>query len=84
MNMQMTALVASVLANLIMVAIVVYKGMAGPTAAEALAEFKAAVMKVKAAKDRSSVDAVAFGSGIPQILQILNPPVTITTTPPSA
>lgn len=75
MDMYLAALIASVVANVLMVAIVVYKGMAGPTAVEALAEFKAAVMKVKAAKDRSAVDAVAFGSGIPQILEILTPKV---------
>lgn len=67
------ALGLSVLLNAGLAVYVFLKGT-GPTAAQALAEFKAAVLKVKAAKDRASVDAVAFGTGIPQILEILNPP----------
>lgn len=64
----------SVVVNVVLAVYVIYKGQ-GVSAAEVLSEFKAAVMKVKAAKDKASVDSVALTAGITQILEVLQPKV---------
>jgi hypothetical protein len=71
MDMSLLALVVSMLANVVMVGLML--GSRQVSVVEVLADFKRAVVKVKAAKDKVAVDTVALEVGIPQILEILNP-----------
>ena len=68
MELYYIALAGSLVVNASLAYMVFTKGS---SVVEVLAEFKAAVVKVKAAKDKASVDAVAYSANLPQILDLL-------------
>lgn len=68
MDVSYIALASSVIINFVLA----YKVLGGGVStADVLADFKAAVVKVKAAKDKASVDSATLAAGIPQILDLL-------------
>jgi hypothetical protein len=70
MEVSYIVLAFSVVVNLVLVYAVYSK--TGVSAVQALNELKAAVIKFKAARDKASVDAVAYAAQLPQILELLN------------
>lgn len=65
------ALIGSIAVNVGLVGFAVYKSKI-VSAVDVLQEFKTAVLKVKAARLKASVESASLEVGIPQIIALLN------------